>query len=271
MSTDQHKQANLNLWNEWAVIHEKSASYDVEGFKAGKTSLHSLELEEVGEVADKSLLHLQCHFGKDTLSWARLGATVTGVDFSDKAIDIARRLSDELRIPAAFILSDLYGLPDVLSGQFDIVFTSYGVLSWLPDIRRWAQIVAHFLKPAGLFYIVEFHPFAYVFDDGAETPDLKLRYPYFSRPGALEFDDSSSYADREAPVSQHIHYEWDHRLGEIVTALIEAGLRIEFLHEFPYSVYLQLPFMQQCEDGYYRLSKGDGTIPLMFSIKAVKE
>ncbi len=268
MSTDQHKQANLNLWNEWAVIHEKSTSYDVEGFKAGKLSLHSLELEEVGDVADKSLLHLQCHFGKDTLSWARLGATVTGIDFSDKAIDIARRLSDELKIPATFILSDLYELPDVLNGQFDIVFTSYGVLPWLSDIRRWAQIVAHLLKPGGLFYIAEFHPFAYVFDDQADIPDLKVRYPYFNQSKALEFDDSTSYADPEAPVSQRLHYEWDHRLGEVVTALIDAGLRIEFLHEFPYSVYLQFPLMQQGEDGYYRLSKGDGMIPLMFSIRA---
>jgi SAM-dependent methyltransferase len=271
VSTDQHQQANLNLWNEWAVIHEKSASYDVEGFRAGKTSLHALELEEVGPVAGKSLLHLQCHFGKDTLSWARLGATVTGIDFSDKAIDIARRLSDELKIPATFILSDLYGLPDVLGGQFDIVFTSYGVLPWLPDVRRWAQIVAHYLKPGGMFYIAEFHPFAYVFDDEAVTPELRVRYPYFSQLEPLEFNDSASYADPEAPVSQRVHYEWDHQLGEIVTALIDAGLHIEFLHEFPYSVYLQFTFMQQGADGYYRLSKGGGTIPLMFSIRAMKE
>lgn len=271
MSIDQHKQANLNLWNEWAVIHEKSTSYDVEGFKAGKTSLYSLELEEVGEVAGKSLLHLQCHFGMDTLSWARLGAAVTGVDFSDKAIEIARRLSDELKIPATFVLSDLYGLPDVLTGRFDIVYTSYGVLCWLPDIRRWAQIVAHYLKPGGMFYMAEFHPFAYVFDDEADTPDLKVRYPYFGRPEPLEFKDGSSYADPKASVGQPVHYEWDHRLGEIVTALVDAGLRIEFLHEFPYTVFSQLPFMQQGEDGTYRLSKDDGMIPLMFSIRARKE
>lgn len=271
MSTDQHKQANLNLWNEWAVIHEKSTSYDVDGFKAGKLSLHSLEIEEIGDVTGKSLLHLQCHFGMDTLSWARLGATVTGIDFSDKAIEIARRLSDELRIPATFIQSDVNGLPEVLTGQFDIVYTSYGVLCWLPDIRRWAQIVAHYLKPGGMFYIAEFHPFAYVFDDEADTPDLKVRYPYFGQPEPLEFQDGSSYADPEALVGQPVHYEWDHQLGEIVTALIDAGLRIEFLHEFPYTVFSQFPFMQQGEDGCFRLSKGDGMIPLMFSIRARKE
>lgn len=272
MYDQHHKQANLNLWNEWAVIHEKSASYDVESFRAGKLSLTPLELEEVGDVKGKSLLHLQCHFGKDTLSWARLGAVVTGVDFSDKAIEIARRLSEELKIPADFILSDIYGLPDVLSGQFDIVFTSYGVLCWLPDIGRWAQIVAHFLRPDGLFYIAEFHPFAYVFDDEADTPELRLRYPYFSQPGPLAFTDGKSYADPNVPVSQPVHYNWDHRLGEIVTALIDAGLRIEFLHELPYTVDgSMLPFMQHGEDGCYRLSKDDGMIPLMFSIRARRE
>lgn len=268
MAEDLQNRANLNLWNEWAAIHEKSTYYDMEGFRAGKLSLHPLEIEEVGEVAGKSLLHLQCHFGMDTLSWARLGAIVTGVDFSDKGIEIARRLGDELKIPATFVRSDIYRSPEVLTGQFDIVFTSYGVLAWLPDIRRWAQIVAHYLKPGGTFFIVEFHPFAHLFDDGAGTPDLEMRNPYFGRSGPLEFDDSSSYADPEAPVNQRAHYEWHHRLGEIMTALLDAGLRIEFLHEFPYSVYSQLPFMQQGEDGYYRLSNHDGMIPLMFSIRA---
>ncbi|MBN1311031.1 MAG: class I SAM-dependent methyltransferase [Anaerolineae bacterium] len=271
MTTDRYGQANLNLWNEWAIIHEKSASYDVEGFKSGKLSLHQLELEEVGDVSGKSLLHLQCHFGLDTLSWARLGATVTGIDFSDKAIEIARRLSCELDIPATFILSDVYGLPDVLDGQFDIVFTSYGVLCWLRDIGRWAHIVAHFLKPGGMFYIAELHPFAYVFDDEADTPELKVRYPYFGQSEPLEFEGDGSYAEPETPVSQRVHYEWDHRLGEIVTALIDAGLRIEFLHEFPYTVDgSMLPSMQLGDDGYYHLSEGDGIIPLMYSIKAQK-
>ncbi|MBN1430262.1 MAG: methyltransferase domain-containing protein [Anaerolineae bacterium] len=265
---EQYQAANRNLWNEWAAIHEQSPFYDVEGFKAGRVSLHRLEREEVGDVSGKSLLHLQCHFGLDTLSWARLGATVTGIDFSDKAIEIARRLSDELQIPATFVLSDVYRLPDVLSGQFDIVFTSYGVLCWLPDIPRWAQVVARYLKPGGIFYIVEFHPFAYVFDDEAKTPDLSVRYPYFGKSEPLTFTDGSSYADPSVTISQPVHYEWDHRLGEIVTALIDAGLRIEFLHEFPYSVFAHMPFMQCGEDGYYHLSKGEGMIPLMYSLRA---
>jgi SAM-dependent methyltransferase len=272
VSPDEYGQANLNLWNEWATIHEKSTTYDVEGFKAGNLSLHQLEIEEVGDVSGKSLLHLQCHFGLDTLSWARLGATVTGIDFSDKAIEIARRLSDELDIPATFILSDVYGLPDVLDGRFDIVFTSYGVLCWLRDIRRWAQIAAHFLRPGGTFYIAEFHPFAYVFDDEAATPELKVRYPYFSQSKPLEFEGDRSYADPDAPVNQRVHYEWDHRLGEIVTALIDAGLCIEFLHEFPYTVNgTMMPSMQPGDDGLYRLSESDGMIPLMYSIKAKRQ
>src|SRR5438876_5754403 len=125
---DEYRQSNRILWNNWAQIHVNSKLYDVEGFKAGKLSLKPIELEEVGDVAGKSLLHLQCHFGKDTLSWARLGATVTGADFSDRAIEMARNLASELGIPAKFVLSDLYGLPDVLQGEFDIVYTSYGAI-----------------------------------------------------------------------------------------------------------------------------------------------
>src|SRR5512139_2419139 len=156
---NEYQQANLALWNEWAEINVKSREYDVAGFLAGKSSLKSIELEELGEVAGKTLLHLQCHFGLDTLSWARRGAAVTGVDFSDKAVGLAQALAREAGLEARFICSDLYALPEVLSGQFDIVYTSYGVLCWLRDLEQWAELIAHFLKPGGVFYIADFHPF----------------------------------------------------------------------------------------------------------------
>ena len=151
----QYMESNRRSWNERTPVHARSDFYGIERFKAGATSLLSVELEEMGDVQGKSLLHLQCHFGMDTLSWARLGANVTGADFSDEAIDLARSLSGELGIEAEFVLSNVYSLPDVLEAQYDIVFTSYGVLVWLPDLKPWAEVVAHFLRPGGFFYIVD--------------------------------------------------------------------------------------------------------------------
>lgn len=176
---DDYKKANRALWNEWTSINEKSEFYDLEGFKSGKTTLDPIELEELGDVSGKTLLHLQCHFGLDTLSWARLGAKVTGADFSESAIGLARSLSKELSIPANFLCSNIYDLPKILNGKFDIVFTSAGVLAWLPDLERWAQVIARFLNIRGAFYIREFHPLAYVFDDQEGITEPEVAYPYF--------------------------------------------------------------------------------------------
>ena len=155
---DERLKANLDAWNLMTGIHAASREYRLAEFKAGENVLKPIELREVGDVRGKSLLHMQCHFGLDTMSWARMGANVTGVDFSDQAIALARSISDELKIPARFIQSNIYDAPDVLHEQFDIVFTSYGALCWLPDIKRWAEIAASFVKPGGFFYIAEFHP-----------------------------------------------------------------------------------------------------------------
>ena len=248
-------------------INAGSEMYALETFKAGRSSLHVLELAELGAVSGKSLLHLQCHFGMDTLSWARLGAQVTGVDFSSEGVALARALSQELNIPGRFVCSDLYDLPQNLEGQFDIVYTSYGVLTWLPDLLRWAQVAAHFLKPDGVFYMAEFHPFALVFADDA--PELRIGYPYFSDE-VITFEVAGSYADCTAETRQKVSYEWAYPLGEVVTSLIEAGLQLEFLHEFPYTVYNMFPFLEKAEDGNWYLPGKAETIPLMFSIRAHK-
>jgi len=265
---DNYQQANLALWNEWAQINAKSKTYDVDGFRAGKTSLWPIELEELGEVAGKSLLHLQCHFGLDTLSWARRGAVVTGVDFSDKAVALARALAQEVGLEARFICSDLYALPEVLTGAFDIVYTTYGVLCWLRDLKRWAEIIAHYLKPGGVFYIADFHPFILVFDDDNPT-ELRVKDSYFYSTTPTEWRVKGSYADREAHVNQPVEYEWTHSLGEIVSVLAGAGLRIEFLHEHRCSVDRLLEILEQDAQGWWRL-KGPADLPLMFSIRAVK-
>src|SRR3954469_10522902 len=248
---DGYFEANKKLWNDWTLLHETSDDYDLEGFRREPMSLRSLELAEVGDVAGKSLLHVQCHFGKDTLSWAKLGATVTGADFSENSVALARSLSEELQIPATFVLSNVYDLPNVLEGQFDIVYTSYGVLGWLPDIERWGQVVGRFVKPGGMFYIAEVHPFAWVFDDDDSASNLTLRYPYFQGQEPLKFDVKGSYA---APESEYtgVEYGWNHTIGDYVNALIKAGLRIEYLHECPFLPWKAFPFMEKDAEGWWR-------------------
>ncbi len=266
-------RSNRRLWDAWTTINAASRFYDVDSFRTGERPIRlaDYELEEVGDVHGRSLLHLQCHFGLDTLSWARLGANVTGVDFSDQGIDTARALAAELGIPSRFLVSNVYDLPDVLDGQFDVVYTSRGVLCWLPDIDGWARVAAGFVKPGGFFYVTEIHPVAVALDDGDVKPgELRLAYPYWSHLEPLRFDVKGSYADRDAPTAGLVEYGWDHSLGEIVTALIDAGLRIDFLHEFDF-VEWPLGFLVESPDGRYRLPPGvPGQLPLFFSLRARK-
>ena len=220
---------NRALWDELVSIHMESDFYDVEGFKRGRTALRHIELEEIGDVSGKSLLHLQCHFGLDTLSLARLGAKVTGADFSAEAIGAARQLARELDIEATFVHGGLYELPEVIDAEFDFVFTSYGALAWLPDVRRWADVVAYFLRPGGTFYMVEFHPIVEAFG-GTDTPVLEGTYFHDDEPAEWKCD--GTYAKPGAAVSNR-SYQWRHPVGDVVSALVESGLTIEFLHEHP--------------------------------------
>jgi SAM-dependent methyltransferase len=268
---DRYRETNRRHWDELVPIHVGSEFYDVAGFKAGKSTLQAIERGELGDVRGKSLLHLQCHFGLDTLSWARdAGAIVTGADFSAPAIEAARTLAREIGIDARFVHADLYGLPEHLHEQFDVVFTSYGVLGWLPDLRGWARIAARFVRPGGTFYVVEFHPFVWVFDDSPGVTDLRVRYPYFTGPSPLEIEVPADYADPAAHVENRITFNFPYELGAVVTSLVAAGLRIEFLHEFPYSPYRCWPFTAERPDGKARLIEHDGSVPLLFSLKATK-
>lgn len=261
-----YTQANRTNWNAWTEINATSAFYDVAGFKSGKSTLHSIERDELGDVSGKTLLHLQCHFGLDTLSWARLGAKVTGVDFSDKSIALAQSLAQELGLDARFICSDIYDLPNVLNEKFDIVFTSYGVLFWLSDLQKWGEIVAHFLKPGGIFYIVEHHPFANVYDENNPT-DLQILYPYFHTAEPVGLETQGTYADPDATYST-TEYAWSYGLGEVINALIDAGPRIEYVHEFPYCNSQRFAILEQGEDGFWHWKDHKNTIPLLFSLKA---
>jgi SAM-dependent methyltransferase len=208
------------------------------------------------------LLHLQCHFGQDTLSWARLGARATGVDFSATAIKRANQLALLSGVEARFVESNLYDLPSVLHDKYDIVFTSYGVLGWLPDLDRWAEIVARYLKPGGIFYIVEFHPIIWMFDDDFQA----LIYPYDSRQ-VMEFEEDGTYADREAPVKGK-SYSWNHGLSSVIEALISHGLSISFFREHLHSPYNIFPRPVSKEGGLWAIEGLDGMVPMLYSIKA---
>jgi SAM-dependent methyltransferase len=270
---DEALESNRSLWDAWTKIHVGSAFYDVASFRNGERPIRvaDYEREEVGSVEGRTLLHLQCHFGLDTLSWARLGATVTGVDFSNEAVAAARELAADLGIDARFVVSDIDGLPDVLDGQFDVVYTSCGVLAWLPDIASWGRVAARFVRPGGFLYVTEIHPVAQAFqDEGVQPGELRLGYPYWSHAEPLRFDVNGSYADPGAPTDGLVEYSWDHTLGEVLTSLADAGLRLEFLHEFDF-VRWPLPFLVEGEDGLWRLPAGTtGGLPLFFSLKATK-
>ncbi|MFN2595548.1 MAG: class I SAM-dependent methyltransferase [Actinomycetota bacterium] len=275
-------EANQELWDEWTDIHESSDFYDLQSFIRGDENpderrgppgvrLRNYEIAEVGDVTGKDLLHLQCHFGIDTLSWARLGARVTGADFSPKAVALARKVAGQIGIEAKFVQANVYDLPEVLEGEFDIVYTSRGALPWLPDIQRWARVAAHFVRPGGFLYVTEAHPVLWVFDDeNVEVGELRPKFPYFSHDEPITFPTEGSYADRAAEIKSPYEYGWNHGLGEVVTALVDAGLTIESLKEFPF-VDWKWPFLEEWEDGTYRLPKATGAeLPLFFSLKATK-
>jgi SAM-dependent methyltransferase len=246
----------------------RSSFYDIDGFKAGKSMMvMPCELKEMGDVCGKSLLHLQCHVGMDTLSWARRGAKVTGVDFSGEAIKTARELSKEVGIKASFIESDIYTLKDALKEKYDIVYTGGGAICWLPDLKKWGEIIAHFLKPGGFFYIMEGHPFMSVFDNSPDAKGLSVKNPYFNNPDWINIDPGNDYADPGYAIKNK-ESEWMHPLSEIINSLIQAGLKIEFFNEYPMIFCKVFPFMEKDKDGYWRI-KGD-KLPQIFSLKASK-
>ena len=274
MKLDKYRSANLANWNDRVPIHLKSKTvYNIEEFKADPdriTPVVEFDRHELGDVTGKSLLHLQCHIGDDTLSWARLGAKVTGVDFSENAIAAARNISRESGTPGRFVLSELYESPNVLPETFDIVYTGNGALCWLPDIAGWAQVVARFVRPGGSFYIREAHPTFQSLDQERVDGKLEITLPYFeSTP--QRWDEETTYVKVEAKMAHATHYEWNHGLGEIVTALIETGFRIEQLKEYQFLEWQAMPSMVKGDDSKWRLPEGSERLPLMYSVQATRE
>lgn len=264
---DERSYLNINrhAWNNRLATHLKSEFYDVESFIKGQTSLNSIELELLGDLKGKSILHLQCHFGQDTISLSRLGAETTGIDLSDKAIEFAKKLAKDTKSNADFICCDIYDLPLYLDKEFDIVFTSYGTIGWLPDLDKWAKIIFRFLKPKGEFVFVEFHPIVWMFDENFEN----LNYRYFKSEAIIETE-VGTYADRDAAITQQT-ITWNHGLGEVINSLIQNGLEIQSLDEFDYSPYNCFNGTVEFEPKKFRIANLENKIPLVYAIVAQKK
>jgi SAM-dependent methyltransferase len=268
---NEYFSANKDLWNKRTTIHKDSSFYNLSGFKAGENVLTPIELNDLGDVKGKKMLHLQCHFGMDSLDWARRGADVTGVDLSDVAISEAKKLNDDPSINsgqlnAKFICCNVYDLKAHLDEKFDIVFTSYGTIGWLPDLDKWAAIISHYLKPGGIFYIAEFHPVVWMFDDDF----THIKYYYDNRE-VIVTENQGTYTDNETKSDIKVkEYGWNHSLAEVFTALLNAGLSIESFNEFMYSPYPCFSNTIESEKGKWQIKGMEGKIPMVYSILAKK-
>ncbi|MER5556644.1 class I SAM-dependent methyltransferase [Streptomyces sp. NPDC002793] len=264
-------EVNRARWDERVAVHAAGDYYDLDAFRSGRDALRGFELAEVGDVTGRTLLHLQCHIGLDTLSWARHGAAqVVGLDFSEPAVETARGLARSLGLPperAAFVTADVYdaaqAVPDT---AYDIVYTGIGALNWLPDVRRWAEVAASLVAPGGFLYLAEFHPVTDCLDDGTGST---IAYDYFSHDAWVD-DSPGSYADADAATVHNRSVEWQHPVGEVVSALAAAGLRIEFLHEHDATLFARYPTLVRHADGFYRFPADRPRIPMMYSVRATR-
>jgi SAM-dependent methyltransferase len=263
---DAHRELNRRWWDERVPIHVGSEFYDVEGFKAGAQPLTPFALEEVGDVTGKRLVHLQCHFGLETLAWARRGASAVGLDFSAPAVEAANRLAAETGLDAGFVNADLYDAVAALDGErFDVVYTGLGALNWLPDLSRWADVVGSLLADGGFLYLAEFHPFTDVFADD----DLTVEASYFHDPAGIRIeDDGGTYADLTASTANNATHEWSHPIAEVIEVVLGAGLRLELFHEHDYTLFPRWPHLVVEPGGIWRQPDGSPRLPLIYSLRA---
>jgi SAM-dependent methyltransferase len=272
---DEQRAANRANWDDRVAIHWQPDAYDAAGFAADPariTGVVGRDREYVGDVTGLRLLHLQCHFGMDTLSWARLGADVTGIDFSEEAVAAARRLVGESGTPGRFIVSELYDTASVLdSEQFDIVYTGVGALNWLPDIDAWGGVVDAMLAPGGLVFLREGHPVLWSLAWDEEEPErLEIAFPHFETQEPVPFDIDTTYLG-EGKLGHPRTYEWNHAISEVMAALTTRGLSIDMFVEHRALEWKGHPSMTESEDGLWRLpEERRDLVPLMYSLGARK-
>ncbi|GAB0157749.1 class I SAM-dependent methyltransferase [Chryseobacterium sp. Alg-005] len=262
---ENYLDINRKSWNAKVEPHLKSDFYFVDEFLKGRSSLNSIELELLGNIKGKNILHLQCHFGQDTISMSRLGAKVTGIDLSDKAIEAAKDLAQQCHADTEFICSDVYNLSHVLDQKFDLVFTSYGTIGWLPDLEKWGGVINHFLKPGGQFIMAEFHPVVWMFDD-----DFKqVAYNYFNEKPIIETYEGT-YADFSADIVQE-YVMWNHSLADVIQNLLKKDLELKEFREFDWSPYPCFRHVDEFEKGKWRIPHLGNKIPMVYALTAQKK
>lgn len=263
MTDPDWREANRRHWDERVPIHVAGDFYDVASFRAGGVVLRPFELEDVGDVAGRDLVHLQCHFGLDTLSWARLGASVTGLDFSAPAIQAARELAAEIGVEARFEVGDVYDAPGILGRTYDIVYTGLGALVWLPDLARWADVVAALVRPGGMVYVAEFHPITEVFAD----EDLVVTRPYFDGGVPAVWEVPGTYASEDTDTRHNLCYEWTHPVSAVIDCLLQRGLTLERFREHDHTLFQRWPFLVRAGRDTYRMPPDKPSLPLMYSVR----
>lgn len=261
---DKIFEANKALWDKRTDIHVDSDFYDMKSFIEGKSSLNSFELDLLGDLNGKTALHLQCHFGQDTMSLARMGAKATGLDFSINAIEKASKFSKELNIPASFVCCNVLEMDQHLESTFDLVFASYGICGWLPDLGKWAELIAQRIEKGGRFIIVDFHPVVWMFDDDFEG----IKYSYFNVE-LIDEDLENTYTDKTSKVNMK-SYSWNHSLSDIVGALMDAGLTLNQFKEYDYSPYECLNNMVEFEKGKFQIKGMEGKLPMVYGLEFIK-
>lgn len=263
--TEEFFSINKQTWNDRADVHFSSHFHDSSVFQHEETSLNTVELQLLGDISGKDVLHLQCHFGQDSISLSKLGANVTGVDFSERAIELATELAAKTSAKVQFISCNLYEVPDVISKKFDIVFSSYGVISWLPDLDKWAKVISDSLKPNGTFIFVEFHPVIWMFDDHFD----KIQYNYFNEGEIVEIDTATTNDRNELKTLEFVN--WNHSLSEILTSLLNNGLELTSFQEYNYSSYNCFQNAVEIAPNQFQIKHLGNKIPMMFSLSATKK
>ncbi|MEI7745935.1 MAG: class I SAM-dependent methyltransferase [Actinomycetota bacterium] len=265
---EQWLRENLASWDARVAVHAKSDFYDLQGFLAGRSTLEPYEPALLGDVSGLDLVHLQCHFGLDSLSWARLGARVTGLDFSPAAIHKAREIAELAGLDARFVEAEVYQAKEHLQADYDIVYTGLGAICWLPDLDSWAKVVADLLRPGGRLCLTEFHPFTNLL----AGEDLKITESYFGDGNPWREDWSDSYADPSANFAPSPVSEWPHPIAEVITALLGAGLEMQSFAEYDSICCKFWPFLIPADEAFHRFTMPEGSprLPLEYSLVARK-
>jgi SAM-dependent methyltransferase len=270
-----YRDLNRANWDERAQAHAASPDYGLDRFVTDPQHISTVvrfDRPRLGDLTGVRGVHLQCHIGTDTVSLARLGATMTGVDFSPKSLEQARLLADRAGTPVEYVESDVYAAPEALGGaRFDLVFTGVGALCWLPDVRRWAQTVAALLAPGGRLFLREGHPVLWALDYERDDDLLVLQEPYFEQKDPQVYDEPGTYVATDASFAHTVTNEWNHGLGQIVTAVLDAGLTLTALEEHRSVPWDALPGrMTRLDDGEFQLTDRPERLPHTYTLQAVK-